>query len=63
MKAGKVTINAPAKFMEETASENIMAGPAMGRRANYQFGTALSPGPQGQMGSGIGMGFRAANRP
>ena len=56
VKAGKVAIIAPAKFMEETASENIMAGPAMGRRANYQFGTALSPGPQGQMGSGIGMG-------
>ena len=54
--AGKVAIIAPAKFMEETASENIMAGSAMSRRANYQFGTALSPGAQGQMGSGIGMG-------
>ena len=54
--AGKVAILAPAKFMEETASENVMAGPAMSRRANYQFGTALSPGAQGQMGSGIGMG-------
>ena len=56
VKAGKVAILAPAKFMEETASENVMAGPAMGRRAGYQFGAALSPGPQGQMGSGIGMG-------
>jgi len=56
VKAGKVQIIAPAKFMEETASENVMAGPAMGRRANYQFGTGLKPGPQGQMGSGIGMG-------
>ena len=54
--AGKVAIIAPAKFMEETASENVMAGAAMGRRANYQFGTGLSPGAQGQMGSGIGMG-------
>lgn len=54
--AGKVQILAPARFMEETASENVMAGAAMGRRANYQFGTALSPGVQGQMGSGIGMG-------
>jgi alkyl sulfatase BDS1-like metallo-beta-lactamase superfamily hydrolase len=54
--AGKVQILAPAKFMEETASENVMAGAAMGRRANYQFGTALAPGVQGQMGSGIGMG-------
>lgn len=56
VKAGKTAVLAPAKFMEETASENIMAGAAMGRRANYQFGIGLSPGPQGQMGSGIGMG-------
>ena len=54
--AGKVAVIAPARFMEETASENVMAGAAMGRRANYQFGTGLSPGAQGQMGSGIGMG-------
>jgi alkyl sulfatase BDS1-like metallo-beta-lactamase superfamily hydrolase len=54
--AGKVQILAPAKFMEETASENVMAGAAMSRRANYQFGTGLSPGAKGQMGSGIGMG-------
>ncbi len=56
VKAGKVAIIAPAKFMEETSSEIIMAGAAMGRRANYQFGTGLTPGAQGQMGSGIGMG-------
>jgi len=56
VKAGKTAIIAPGKFMEETASENVMAGAAMGRRANYQFGVGLSPGPQGQMGSGIGMG-------
>ena len=54
--ARKVAILAPARFIEETASENVMAGAAMGRRANYQFGTGLSPGAQGQMGSGIGMG-------
>ena len=54
--AGKVSIIAPAKFLEETASENVMAGAAMGRRANYQFGVGLTPGAQGQMGSGIGMG-------
>ena len=56
VKAGKAVIIAPAKFMEETASENIMAGAAMSRRANYQFGAGLTPGAQGQMGSGIGMG-------
>jgi len=59
VRAGKTAIIAPAKFMEETASENVMAGAAMGRRATYQFGTSLKPGPQGQMGSGIGMGTSA----
>ena len=59
VRAGKTAIIAPAKFLEETASENVMAGAAMGRRATYQFGTSLKPGPQGQMGSGIGMGTSA----
>ena len=57
--AGKVAIIAPDHFMKETASESIMAGAAMGRRAGYQFGGELKPGPQGQMGSGIGMGLPA----
>ena len=56
VKAGKVAIIAPEHFLAETASENVMAGSAMGRRANYQFGGNLMPGPQGQMGSGIGKG-------
>ncbi|HQV02861.1 MULTISPECIES: alkyl sulfatase dimerization domain-containing protein [unclassified Novosphingobium] len=56
VKAGKVAIIAPDHFMKETASENVMAGAAMGRRATYQFGTSLTPGPKGQMGSGIGPG-------
>lgn len=54
VKAGKVAILAPEHFTEEAASENVIAGPAMSRRANYQFGGALTPGAQGQMGSGIG---------
>ena len=59
MTAGKVAIIAPDGFIEETSSENVMAGPAMGRRANYQFGGSLTPGPQGQMGSGIGSAIPA----
>lgn len=54
VKAGKVAIVAPAHFVEETVSENVMAGTAMGRRASYQFGAALVPGATGQMSSGIG---------
>jgi alkyl sulfatase BDS1-like metallo-beta-lactamase superfamily hydrolase len=57
VKAGKVAVIAPEYFVEEAASENVLAGPAMGRRASYQFGGALTPGPQGQMGSGIGKGI------
>ncbi|MEQ1497897.1 MAG: alkyl sulfatase dimerization domain-containing protein [Novosphingobium sp.] len=57
--AGKVAIIAPDHFMKETASESVLAGPAMGRRAGYQFGTGILPGAQGQMGSGIGMGLPA----
>ena len=53
---------APAGFMEEAASENVMAGGAMGRRANYQFGSFLTPGAQGQMGSGIGAGIPAGEQ-
>lgn len=57
--AGRVAIIAPAGFMEEATSENVMAGGAMTRRAAYQFATALAPGAGGQMGSGIGMGLSA----
>lgn len=57
--ADGVPVIAPAGFMEEATSENVMAGPAMQRRAAYQFGTGLTPGAAGQMGSGIGMGLSA----
>jgi len=57
VKAGRVAIIAPEGFMEEATSENVMAGPAMQRRAAYQFGTGLAPGATGQMGSGIGKGL------
>ncbi|MFN4240530.1 MAG: alkyl/aryl-sulfatase [Erythrobacter cryptus] len=53
--AGRVPVIAPKGFLEEAVSENVMAGGAMARRAAYQFGAGIAPGPQGQMGSGIGM--------
>jgi alkyl sulfatase BDS1-like metallo-beta-lactamase superfamily hydrolase len=34
--------------------ENIIAGPAMGRRALYQFGPLLPPGPRGHVDCGLG---------
>ena len=39
--ARKIPIVAPAGFMEEATSENILAGGAMGRRAQYQFGFGM----------------------
>jgi alkyl sulfatase BDS1-like metallo-beta-lactamase superfamily hydrolase len=52
--AGKVQVVAPAGFMEHAVSENLTAGPAMSRRAVYQFGTTMPAGPTGQAGAGIG---------
>ncbi len=57
LEAGRVAVIAPAGFMEEATSENVMAGGAMMRRAAYQFGTGIAPGATGQMGSGIGSGL------
>jgi alkyl sulfatase BDS1-like metallo-beta-lactamase superfamily hydrolase len=51
-----VEIVAPEGFMEHAVTENVIAGNAMGRRAMYQFGTGLTPGPEGQMTSGIASG-------
>src|ERR1700688_2174668 len=42
--SGKVPIIAPNLFMEYAFSENILAGPAMLRRAQYQFGPFLAEG-------------------
>jgi alkyl sulfatase BDS1-like metallo-beta-lactamase superfamily hydrolase len=57
VRAGKVAIIAPEGFMEHAVSENLTAGPAMSRRATFQFGTSLPRGPQGQAGAGIGAGI------
>jgi len=52
--AGQVPIIAPNFFMEYAVSENIIAGPAMIRRAHYQFGPFLAKGPRGQVDCGLG---------
>ena len=52
--SGKVKVIAPQGFLKEAVSENVIAGPAMGRRAEYQFGLRLAPGAEGQVSSGIG---------
>ena len=54
--SGKVAILAPEGFLEHAVSENIYAGTAMGRRAQYQYGALLKPGEDSKMAMGIGLG-------
>lgn len=54
VEAGKVVIVAPEGFMKEVVSENVLAGNAMARRAQHQFGITLPPGVEGQISAGIG---------
>jgi len=52
--AGKVQVLAPAGFMEAVVADTILAGNAMVRRAQYQFGVLLPPGPRGHIDAGLG---------
>ncbi len=52
--AGRCRIIAPEHFMRETVGENVIAGHAMARRAAYQFGPFLPPGPRGHVDCGLG---------
>ena len=52
--AGKVQVIAPAGFMQEALSENVIAGNAMSRRAMYQFGLVLPRGERGMVDAGLG---------
>ena len=54
--SGKVVVLAPEGFLEHAVSENLYAGPAMGRRAQYQYGALMNPGETGRMAIGIGLG-------
>lgn len=61
VKAGRVPIIAPDQFMEHAVSENVIAGNAMLRRAQYQFGPLLAKGPQGQVDCGLGKSMAAGS--
>ena len=52
--AGKCRVIAPEGFLHETVSENVIAGPAMSRRSNYQFGPLLPASSTGHIDSGLG---------
>jgi alkyl sulfatase BDS1-like metallo-beta-lactamase superfamily hydrolase len=52
--AGRVQIIAPAGFMHHAVAENVIAGVAMARRAQFQFGHTLPKGPDAQVDAGLG---------
>lgn len=45
---------APARFLEEATSENVLAGVAMGRRASFMYGMPLARSPRGHIDTGLG---------
>ncbi len=49
-----VPIVAPEHFLEHAVSENVYAGPAMGRRARYYGAIDLPKGPAANLGIGLG---------
>jgi alkyl sulfatase BDS1-like metallo-beta-lactamase superfamily hydrolase len=50
----KVAIVAPARFLEEASSENVLAGVAMLRRAQFMYGANLPRGARGHVDTGLG---------
>ncbi|MEI7538054.1 MAG: alkyl sulfatase dimerization domain-containing protein [Comamonadaceae bacterium] len=50
----KIPVVAPAGFIEEGTSENILAGVGMGRRSIYQFGRDLPRSAKGNVDTGLG---------
>lgn len=56
LSSGGIPIIVPEGFTEHAVSENVYAGKAMSRRANYQYGVLLEPGVTGKLAIGIGIG-------
>jgi alkyl sulfatase BDS1-like metallo-beta-lactamase superfamily hydrolase len=52
--SGKIRVIAPDGFMEHAVAENVIAGNAMGRRAQYMYGTTLPVGERAQIDEGLG---------
>jgi alkyl sulfatase BDS1-like metallo-beta-lactamase superfamily hydrolase len=54
--AERIPIVAPAGFIEEATSENVLAGIAMGRRASFMYGQPLPRTATGHVDTGLGKG-------
>jgi alkyl sulfatase BDS1-like metallo-beta-lactamase superfamily hydrolase len=52
--SGRIKVIAPDGFMEHAVAENIIAGNAMRRRAQFQFGSTLPIGERAQVDTGLG---------
>lgn len=50
----QIPVIAPQGFAEEAVKENLLAGNAMIRRSQFQFGTQLPVGPSQHIGTGLG---------
>ena len=55
VRSGKVKLIAPEGFMDNAIAENVLAGNAMSRRANYMYGISLPANDKGSVGTGLGM--------
>jgi alkyl sulfatase BDS1-like metallo-beta-lactamase superfamily hydrolase len=52
--SGNIIVLAPSGFLEEAVSENVFAGTAMSRRAQYMYGALLPSGEKGRVDAGLG---------
>lgn len=59
VRSGKVSLIAPAGFMDHTIAENVYAGNAMNRRLFYQYGLLLPASPHGFVDMALGKGVSA----
>ncbi|KAI8069720.1 sterol-binding domain-containing protein [Gongronella butleri] len=57
--SGKVQLIAPEGFLEHAVSENVVAGNAMRRRAQFMYGAFLPRGERGQVDAGLGKAVAA----
>jgi len=52
--SGEVAVIAPVDFVNESISENVLAGNVMNRRATYMYGNLLKPSATGFVTTGLG---------
>lgn len=52
--AGRCRVIAPVGMVQAAVSENVFAGTAMSRRAQYMYAALLARGPRGQVDAGLG---------